>query len=65
MEVMQKNMLFVNEKTKWNYLNIMFNKYNIPLEIIDMIKRYVLVNNTKWNWEIKSFGERYKYYTNV
>lgn len=64
MEVMQKNMLFVNEKTKWNYLNIMFNKYNIPLEIIDMIKRYVLVNNTKWNWEIKSFGERYKYYTN-
>ena len=50
------NWLYKNERTKWNYLNIMFNKYNIPLEIIDMIKKYVLVNHS--NFYVKDFGER-------
>lgn len=54
------NWLYKTERTKWNYLNIMFNKYNIPLEIIDIIKKYVLVNHS--NFYVKDFGERYKHY---
>jgi len=62
MGVLVKNNMFKRNREIWNYLNIVFHKYNIPLEIIDTIKKYYLINGTRWKCEIKHFGERYENY---
>ena len=58
------NWKYKKERLKWNYLNIIFNKYNVPLEIIDIIKKYVLINHSLWDCRTKKYGERFKDYVN-
>lgn len=57
-----KNNMFKRNREIWNYLNLVFYKYNIPIEIIDIIKKYYLTNGTNWKYETKKFGERYENY---